>query len=205
MAGSVVIVLLAAGEGRRFGSVKQLADVDGEPMVRRSARRAIDSGAPVIVVTGADAERVEDALTGLAVHVVRHAAWAEGMGSSIAAGIRELRRHFPHATGALLCLADQPMIEQALFEAMLTRHRVAGDRVLASEHDDVMGPPVLFPRDCFEALVDWSGARGAHALLEHESARVERFSSHGSIDVDTPDDLQRVRAAIGSTSRETSV
>ena len=114
MAGSAVIVLLAAGEGRRFGSIKQLADIDGEPMVRRSARNAIDSGAPVVVVTGADAEMVEDALTGLAVQVIRHAAWAEGIGSSLAAGIRELNRHFPHTTGALLCLADQPMIEQAL-------------------------------------------------------------------------------------------
>ena len=198
MVGSAAIVLLAAGEGRRFGSVKQLADIDGEPMVRRSARNAIDSGAPVIVVTGADAERVEDALTGLSVHIVRNAAWAEGMGSSLAAGIGELRRLFPQATGALLCLADQPLIEQALFETLLARHRVAGDRILASEHAGVTGPPVLFPCDCFQALVNWSGARGAHALLEHESARVERFSNQGGIDVDTPGDLQRVRAAMGS-------
>jgi CTP:molybdopterin cytidylyltransferase MocA len=195
-AGFTVIVLLAAGEGRRFGSVKQLADIDGEPMVRRSARQAIASGAPVIVVTGADAERVEDALTGLSVHSVRNANWAEGMGSSLAVGIGELCRHFPQASGALLCLADQPMIEQAFLEMLFARHRVAGDRILASEHAGVTGPPVLFPRDCFQALVNWSGAEGAHALLKHESARVELFSNHGGSDVDTPDDLRRVREAI---------
>ena len=200
MAGSAVIVLLAAGEGRRFGSLKQLADIDGEPMVRRSARQAIDSGAPVIVVTGADADRVEGALTGLSVHIVRNTAWAEGMGSSIALGVGKLGRHFPQATGALLCLADQPMIEQALFQALLTRHQAAGDRILASEHAGVTGPPVLFPRDCFQTLMNWSGAEGANALLRQESARVERFSNHGGSDVDTPDDLQRVREAIGLTA-----
>jgi len=204
MPGSVVIVLLAAGEGRRFGSTKQLADIDGEPMVRRSARRAIDSGAPVIVVTGADAERVEDALTGLSVHVVRNAAWAEGMGSSLATGIRKLRQQCPHATGALLCLADQPMIEQDLLKTLIDRHRVAGDRILASEHAGIVGPPVLFPRDCFEALSHWSGAHGAHDLLKRESARVERFSNHGSVDVDTSDDLQRVRVAMGSIPGDAS-
>lgn len=195
---AAVIVLLAAGEGRRFGSVKQLADIDGQPMVRRSAQRAADSGAPVIVVTGAAAERVENALTGLSVHVVRNTAWAEGMGSSLAAGIRELCRHFPHATGALLCLADQPMIEPALFEALFARHHIAGDRILAGEHAGVTGPPVLFPRDCFEALLSWSGDNGARALLERESARVERLPNQAGIDVDTPNDLQRVREAMGS-------
>ena len=195
-AGFAVIVLLAAGEGRRFGSIKQLADIDGEPMVRRSARHAIDSGAPVIVVTGADAERVENALSGLSVLSVRNATWAEGMGSSLAVGIGELCRHFPQATGALLCLADQPMIEQAFLETLIARHRVAGARILASEHAGVTGPPVLFPRDCFQALVNWSGTEGAHAFLKHESARVELFSNHGGSDVDTPDDLRRVREAV---------
>ena len=195
MDGFAVIVLLAAGEGRRFGSVKQLADIHGEPMVRRSARHALNSGAPVIVVTGADAEQVEDALAGLSVHIVRNSAWAEGMGRSLAVGIAELQRCFPHATCALLCLADQPMIEQALFDELFERHRIAGDRILACEHAGVTGPPVLFPRDCFQMLVNWSGPDGARALLEREPARVERFSNRGGIDVDTQEDLQRVRGA----------
>jgi len=195
MVGSAVIVLLAAGEGRRFGSVKQLADIHGEPMVRRSARHAIDSGAPVIVVTGADAKRVEEALAGLSVHVVRNAAWEDGMGRSLAVGIAELQRCFPHATGALLCLADQPMIEKALFDELFARHRASGDSILACEHAGVTGPPVLFPHDCFQTLVNWSGVDGARALLEREAARVERFSNRGGIDVDTQEDLQRVRSA----------
>jgi CTP:molybdopterin cytidylyltransferase MocA len=200
MAESVVIVLLAAGKGRRFGSLKQLADINGEAMVRRSARLAVDTGAPVVVVTGAEAERVEDALAGLSVHIVRNTAWTEGMGSSISTGIQEIGRRFPHATGALLCLADQPMIEPALFHTLLARHKVASDRILASEHVGATGPPVLFPRDCFQALVNLSGGEGAHALLKHDSARVERFANHGGSDVDTPDDLRIVREAMALTA-----
>ena len=55
---SPVILLLAAGEGRRYGGIKQLADIQGEPMVRRAARAALGHGVPVVVVLGAHAEQV---------------------------------------------------------------------------------------------------------------------------------------------------
>jgi molybdenum cofactor cytidylyltransferase len=190
---SPLIVLLAAGEGRRYGGIKQLVDIEGQPMVRRVARVALEHGVPVIVVTGAHAEQVESVLDDLPLHVIRHAGWQDGMGSSLAAGIRGVDASFPQATAALLCLADQPLLGTALIQQMLQRHAEAPERLLVTEQDGVSGPPVLFPRDCFTALTAWSGPRGAHALIEREAARVERFASTNGIDVDTPQDLQRVR------------
>jgi CTP:molybdopterin cytidylyltransferase MocA len=76
---------------------------------------------------------------------------------------------------------------------MLDRHAEVPERLLVTEQNGVSGPPVVFPRDCFAALMRWSGPRGAHALIEQEAARVERFAAPDSIDVDTPQDLQRVR------------
>lgn len=196
---SALIVLLAAGEGRRYGGPKQLAEIEGQSMLCRVARAALASGAPVLVVTGADAEQVEYALATLPVRIVHHAAWHDGMGSSLAAGIRQLQVDCPAATGALLCLADQPLLDSAMLTRMLARHRVAPQRILVTEHAGVTGPPVLFPRDCFETLMAWSGRYGAHDLLEREAARVERFASDATIDVDTPDDLRRVRDLLAAS------
>ena len=192
-AARVPIVLLAAGAGERYGGVKQLAPIAGEPMLRRVACTLLEVGAPVIVVTGAHAAEVETALVRLPVVIERHPGWAKGMGSSLAAGIRRVMADFPDATGALLCLADQPLLDTVLLQGMLARHRAAPDAVLVTAQRDASGPPVLFPHDCFEALANWSGDHGARALLEREARRVERFATSGMADVDTPEDLERVR------------
>lgn len=195
----VPIVVLAAGEGLRYGGAKQLADVGGEPMLRRVARTALGTGAPVLVVTGARAPQVETALAGLPLQVARHPGWRDGMGSSLAAGIRRLRRFWPDADGALLCLADQPLLDGAMLAHLLQRHRQAPAHILATDHDGKAGPPVLFPRDCLDTLADWSGTRGAQALLEREAARVETFAFGILPDVDTPADLARVYGLLGSS------
>ncbi|WP_458068452.1 nucleotidyltransferase family protein [Rhodanobacter sp. BL-MT-08] len=197
-----VIVLLAAGESRRFGGIKQLADIDGETMVHRAARTALATGAELIVVTGAHAEQVSAALADLPLRLVRHAGWADGMGSSLAAGIRVVVDHFPQATGALLCLADQPLLETSCYTRMLERHQQQPGRILATKQNGVAGPPALFPQDCFAELMQWSGDRGAQALFGREPERVEIFAWPDIIDVDTPADLEHTRSRLATNRLE---
>lgn len=199
---SPVILLLAAGDGSRFGGAKQLADIAGEPMVRRVARMLLETHAPVLVVTGAHAVGVEAVLDDLPLGVVRCGDWQRGMGNSLAAGMRALTRAFPHASAVLICLADQPLLDTATLHTMLQRHQVAAERILATGHDRAQGPPVLFPRDCFAALAALSGSYGARGLLKAEASRVEVFTAPSGIDVDTQEDLNQVRALVGSSSRK---
>jgi CTP:molybdopterin cytidylyltransferase MocA len=200
---SPVILLLAAGEGSRFGGAKQLAEIDGEPMVRRVARRLLQLDLPVIVVTGAYAAQVEAVLDDLPISLSRCDEWALGMGNSIAAGVREVVRSFAQASSVLICLADQPLLSQASLQAILQRHATAPDRILATEHEGIAGPPALFPRDCFDALMMLSGPRGARGIIERQAARVELFAAHDNIDVDTQEDLHRLRQRIATTSEQT--
>lgn len=194
----VPVVLLAAGAGERYGSIKQLASINGEPMLLRVVHRLLGVGAPVIVVTGAHAAEVEAALAGLPVRIERHPGWAEGMGSSLAAGARRVIADFPDATGVLICLADQPLLDIELLRRMLARHGTAAGSILTTTQRGVDGPPALFPCDCFGTLASWSGAHGARALLEREAHRVNRFPASGMVDVDTPADLERVRETLGT-------
>ena len=193
-----VIVLLAAGESRRFGGIKQLADIDGETMVHRAARTALATGAELIVVTGAHAERVCAALSDLPLHIMHHAGWADGMGSSLAAGIRIVVDHFPQATGALLCLADQPLLATSCYVHMLERHQQTPEQILATAQNGVAGPPALFPKHCFGELMQWSGDRGAQALLRREAGGEALFTWQGMLDVDNPDDLALARSRLAA-------
>jgi len=199
---SPVILLLAAGEGRRFGAVKQLAAIAGEPMVRRVARTLLATHLPVIAVTGAYAEQVEAALRELPLRIVRCEDWMSGMGNSLAAGAREVARTFPRASSVLICLADQPMLGKASIMSMLQRHRAAPDRILVTQHDGTQGPPVLFPHDCLASLTTLCGARGARSLLEREFSRVEVLALDDGMDVDTPEDLRQVQALLVNTSAQ---
>ena len=200
---SPVILLLAAGEGSRFGGAKQLAQVAGEPMVRRTARVLLEADVPVLVVTGAYADDVEAVLDDLPLSTIRCEDWQRGMGHSLASGVHALNRMFPQATAVLVCLADQPLQSSAALRDMLQRHQAVPQRILATEHDGAQGPPVLFPRDCFGALAALSGVHGARALLKQEAARVEVFTASAWMDVDTPEDLQQVRAMLESPGEAT--
>lgn len=190
-----VIVLLAAGEGRRFGSIKQLAPIGGQPMLRGAAQAAQATGLAVIVVTGAHAATTEPLLTDLTVHIVRNEGWRDGMGSSLAAGMRHVLAHHPRASGLLVCLADQPLIDTAALRELIDHHTRLPAQIIATSHDGKAGPPALFPHDCFPALAACSGDHGARALLAAEAKRVTVLHRASSIDVDTPLDLARARDA----------
>jgi molybdenum cofactor cytidylyltransferase len=190
---SPVVLLLAAGEGRRFGGAKQLADIAGEPMCRRVARLLLGLGLPVLVVTGAHADAVERALLALPLHCLRHDGWRDGMGSSIAAGVRYLMEQHAEASGVLICLADQPLLDLERLHGMLARHHVAPERLLVARHDGIASPPTLLPRDCFDELAALTGPSGARSLIERHPTRVEFFDFAGGLDVDTPQDLDDVR------------
>lgn len=199
---SPVIVLLAAGESRRYGAPKQLAMIEGEPMLRRVARIALGAGVPVVVVLGSQADKMAAVLNGLPVQIVRCTDWSDGMGNSLAAGARAVQQGFPQASGLLLCLADQPLLETTMLTQLLHRHQQVPQKILATGHQDALGPPIVFPRDCMAELTRWSGENGARALLLRESHRVERCLAGVGIDVDTPAALDHIHVLLGQ--RESS-
>lgn len=191
------IVLLAAGEASRYGGAKQLLPVDGEPMVRGAARAALAVTDRVVVVTGAHREDVEPALAGLAAAPVFHAGWAEGMGGSIAFGVRHLRRIHPELDAIAICLADQPAIRAPHLRALAAASRAAPARIVASDHGDgIQGAPCVFPARFFGALEALRGPEGARRLLRLHAADVQAVPMPDArIDIDTPDDYRSWQVA----------
>ena len=108
----IAAIVLAAGRSTRMGGPnKLLAEIGGRPLVRIAAEAALASRArPVIVVTGHQREQVEEALAGLPVRLVHNPDFADGLGTSLKAGIAAVPAD---ADGAIVCLGDMPQVDAA--------------------------------------------------------------------------------------------
>ncbi len=189
-------VLAAAGASVRFGAPKMLAEVGGEPLLRRVARAFVDAGLDeVVVVLGARADEVGAALAGLPVGVVVNASWEAGMFSSVKTGLAALRAR---PARVAVSPADIPGLT-----ADVVRRAVAA----ASGEDDATlvvpacggrrGHPLVLPGRFIPRLLAWPDDAKLSDLLAAPGLRVRALEGFGPEvlrDVDTPSDLSEHRA-----------
>ena len=194
---SIAGIVLAAGESKRFGRPKQLLDWKGQPFVRAVAQTALQAGlAPVIVVTGANAEQVEAAirdLRDLDVVIVRNEAWASGQGNSLKAGLTALSAHPKRVGGAIFLLTDQPQVTTTVLQALMEKHAEGLHPIVAPMVIDRRANPVLFDRVTFPDLLHIEGDSGGRAIFHKH--RVEYLPWHDDsllLDVDTPEMYERL-------------
>jgi molybdenum cofactor cytidylyltransferase len=192
----IAAVVLAAGRSTRMGSNKLMAEWRGSPLIRAPVETALASGThPVIVVTGHESERVEEALHGLDVRFTRNPDYAKGLSSSLKAGIRAVPAD---CDGALVLLGDMPEIEPPLLDRMIAAFSPADGRAICvATHENSRGNPVLWAKRFFPEIEQLSGDSGAKTLIaahEHFICEVEAGAA-ALRDIDTPDALAASRAA----------
>lgn len=183
-------IVLAAGGGRRMGRPKGLVtDADGTPWVSLAVAALAGGGcAPVLVVVGAQAERVR-VLVPAPARVVVAADWAEGMSASLKAGLRAAAEQAPSAVAALVTLVDTPGVTPA---AIARLAGPAGPAVLArAAYDGVPGHPVLLGREHWDGVLAVAvGDAGARAYLAgRDVTLVEAGDVASGADFDTPGQL----------------
>lgn len=185
-------VILAAGASRRYVSPKQLARYRGETLVARSVRLAQEAGAEeVCVVLGYRAGPIRRALreggaTPVGTSTVRNPRWRDGMGRSLACGVRALDRG---TRAVLVCLADQPLLEARDLAALVLTWRASPRSIVASRYAGKTGVPAIFPRAHFRALNSLSGDRGAQELLASSHDVIGVPIPLAAVDIDEPRDL----------------
>jgi molybdenum cofactor cytidylyltransferase len=189
-------VVLAAGSSTRMGRNKLLLELDGEPLVRRAVRAAIDAGlVPVVVVLGHEAERVRQAIEGLACRTVVNPDHLSGVRTSLQAGVRQVPAD---AGAAVVILPDMPFITAAMIRTVMDRYREGGARLVVSQYGAVNAPPTLYDRSLFEELLAMSGEGcGKQVVKRHlaEAVRVD-WPEAALSDVDRPEDYERIRAQL---------
>jgi len=195
---NVAAVVLAAGRSSRMeGRNKLLEEFKDKPLVRSAVEAALGSHAsPVIVVTGKDADAIRQALRGLDVRFVHNAEYAEGLSSSLKAGIRSV----PEASaGAIICLGDMPKVSSALIDRLISGFAPErGAMIVAPVKDGQRGNPVLWARRFFPELMKLEGDMGARKLANFydEGLREIEVADDGAFaDIDTPEALAAARKA----------
>ncbi len=175
------IIVLAAGEGRRFGSNKLVAEIDGRRMFEHCLEAAAETGCRRTIVTGYDeiAQRAEE----LGFSVVYNRRPELGISESIKLGLAEMK----DCKALLFTVCDQPGVTADTFKRLL-RAYAAGDRDLAcmGHGEDMLGNPCLFGRKYFAELEELTGdVGGKRVIMKHRGELVVVNASDAELeDVD---------------------
>lgn len=191
---AVGLVVLAAGASTRMGTPKQLLPYRGRSLLRHTVEVAIASVCrPIVVVLGANANRIQPELDQIAVQTVRNLQWADGMGTSLRSGISALIAADPNLQAAVVALCDQPFISTQLINQIVEAYNASAQPIVACVYAETLGVPALFDRALFAELLSLDGAIGAKQILQHHRHEVGQIVfTAGSIDIDTPTDYEQL-------------
>ncbi len=183
-------LLLAAGGSRRMGRPKQLIEVEGVTLIRRSTVALLQSTCESVdVVLGNRAEELKLELEKLEVGISNNENWKAGMGESIRLGLESmLENHSPDA--AILCVCDQPYLTPKVIDGLLDLYNESGKGIALCDYGNGFGPPAVFSKHYFHNLLKLSGDEGARSIIRKYSGDVAYYKwTDGKIDWDTPEDL----------------
>jgi CTP:molybdopterin cytidylyltransferase MocA len=184
-------IVLAAGEGKRFGGPKQVAQLDGRPLLEHAVRAmlAVPSISPVVVVLGAHAAEVRAAVDLDGADVVVCDDWADGQSASLRAGVAALGE----VEAAVITLGDQPFISAEVIAGVLDQR--GRHLAVRATYDGSPGHPVLLERRLLDHVTELEGDVGARDLLNGDHVRTwEVGRLCDPTDIDTPERLQEVQS-----------
>lgn len=184
----VSAVVLAAGEAKRMGTLKQVLPWRDTTLIGQVVKNVLKSEAnDVIVVTGAHSQRVVAALAGERVQFTHNANWQRGQSESVRAGLGAISAN---VGAAIFLLADQPNVSGQVIDALIGRWRETAAPIVAARVNGERANPVLFDRGVWRELQTLVGDTGGRAILDQYGDRIEWVDWDGSIlgEADTPDD-----------------
>ncbi|EST54515.1 4-diphosphocytidyl-2C-methyl-D-erythritol kinase [Brevibacillus panacihumi W25] len=191
----VAAIVLAAGMSRRMGAAKPFLELNGKPLFRYAVERAVASGLhPVVLITGEHSARMRQ-LTGdlPQVEVVDNPEYRTGMAASLRVGVAAVRGR---ADAALVFLADQPLVPDAVVQGLVDAYRsrhAEGVRIVRPLYAGSAGHPVLFASSLFDELSQVSGDQGGKEVVsryKQQMAAVSFEQAEWGLDVDTPEEYQ---------------
>jgi len=183
-------IILAAGQSLRMGKAnKLLTKLDGKSFVRRVADSAIAADLDeIIVVTGHERKRIEEDLSGLSLGFTHNKNFADGLSTSLTAGIETLGAHID---AALILLADMPFVTEDIIRKIVTFYDSDHEeRIIIPSCKGQRGNPVLWPKCYFGELVTLRGDQGARQLFKTyaQAIHIVELGKEVLFDIDTPEE-----------------
>ena len=192
----VSAIVLAAGGGSRFGGGKLLAKLGGRPIIETVLHNLREAPVDeIIVVVGADAQRLRGVCEAYGVRIVANEKWERGQFTSVLAGLRACG-----GEAAVVLLGDQPFIGAEAVERLVSAFS-EGARVAVATYGGKRRNPVLFSREVWPLLeAELAGDEGARSVLRRHPELVVEVPCEGvgdPTDVDTREDLRRLEEMRG--------
>ena len=186
------IIVLAAGASSRMGRSKQLLEIEGEPLLCRCVKVAMEVNPNnIVVILGANEKPHREILEKLPVQIVSNYYWKTGMGSSIKTGLNYLLQSGAELDAVILMVCDQPALTSGHLFKLIQKFEGKHGSIIASSFDNASGVPALFGRSFFSNLLLLSDEQGAKKIIQQFPRQVETVDfSKGSIDLDTEEDYQ---------------
>jgi CTP:molybdopterin cytidylyltransferase MocA len=184
-------IVLAAGAGTRFGGGKQLALLDGRPLLEHVLRAVAASPVGrVLVVLGSGAEEVAARVNLHGAEMIVCERWEEGQAASLACALAELA----DCEAVVVAVGDQPRLSPDAIRRVIAA-RGDGAAAVRATYRGEPGHPVLLESTLFERLRNVTGDHGARNLLLSVTTReVPCDDLGGGEDVDTPAQLDALRS-----------
>ena len=188
-----------------MGRLKQLLPYAGATLLNHAVEQALGAGfSPVVLVVGAEADRVAASLHRGDIEIALNQGWEAGMGSSITLGVRELLRIQPQPAAVCVTLADQPLVKSVHLEGMMDKFIGSKADVVAARYRGTLGAPALFSCSVLPSLLELSPESGAKKLFYNAEWNIQPFDlPEAASDIDTPEDFAQLssRAATEEAAR----
>jgi len=188
-----VIVILAAGASSRMQQPKQLLPYHNESLLSHTIKEAKKSLMPVIVVFGANAQKIKTQIRNLEDEIVVNEQWERGISSSIKGGLKKALANFKDMQNCIFAVCDQPYISSNLFQELVDQKKKSGKKIVACSYANTLGIPCLFDKKYFEELLKLEGDHGAKSISQKYRNDVASVDfEKGKIDVDTKKDYEEL-------------
>lgn len=192
------LIVLAAGKSTRMrGRNKLLSKVDGKPIVRRVVEAALNSKVDeVLVVVGWESQRVRQTIADLPCRFVLNKEFEMGQSSSVKAGLRGMG---PTTQAILVLPGDIVNIDPRSINKVVEAYALVKAPIVVASHGGRPGHPILLAKELFEEILrideETFGLKSVVKRHAEEVKRVETDSDNVIWDVDTPEDLKRIKNA----------
>jgi molybdenum cofactor cytidylyltransferase len=193
----VAAVVLAAGRSSRMPTQKLLLRLGERSVVQWVVDATLASAVvETVVVVGHEAAGVRRELAGRAVTVVENPDHAEGMSTSLRAGLRLLSGRDAACDGALVLLGDQPFVSPVLLDRLIAAFASTGAQIVRPSVGDEPTNPVLMGASLFPELMAQRGDVGGREVVARHRDEVHLVPVDDprlGLDVDTPEDYEAAR------------
>ena len=186
------ILIPAAGASERLGQAKQLVRYKSESLLQNAVNVALSLiPREIIVVTGANAYEVKNAVKQTPVRWIHNPHWSTGMGGSIAIGAASIK---PESTGLMILLCDQWRIQTPDLKILAETWQTNPERIVIAEAKGRYMPPVIFPSACFSQLRQLQGRQGARSVLGSRAELITPIPlANAAWDLDTQEQLLEIK------------